>query len=70
VDPLEFINHEGAELLLVGARENAEQEMGIEFRPDAEEEHTAGVLPRAETASGGAPLRRPVEVTLRLARHS
>jgi hypothetical protein len=44
VDPPDFLNYEGAELLLIGARENAEEELGIEFKPDEETEHTADVL--------------------------
>ncbi len=44
VDPPEFLNYEGAEILLIGAAENAEEELGIEFRPDKEDEHTADVL--------------------------
>ncbi len=44
VDPPEFLDYEGAELVLIGARENAEEELGIEFRPDAENEHNADIL--------------------------
>jgi hypothetical protein len=44
VDPPEFLDYEGAELLLIGASENAEQELGIEFRPDAQDEHNADIL--------------------------
>jgi hypothetical protein len=44
VDPVEFLNYEGAELILIGAAENAEEELGIEFKPDDENEHTADVL--------------------------
>jgi hypothetical protein len=29
---------------LIGAAENAEEELGIEFKPDDENEHTANVL--------------------------
>jgi hypothetical protein len=29
VDPVEFLNYEGAELMLIGATENAEEELGI-----------------------------------------
>jgi hypothetical protein len=44
VDPPEFLDHEGAELLLIGAREDPERELGIEFKPDNEDEHNADVL--------------------------
>jgi len=44
VDPPEFLNYEGAELVLIGASENAEEELGIKFKPDAEDEHTADVF--------------------------
>jgi hypothetical protein len=39
-----FLNHEGAEIILIGAGENAEEELDIEFRPDEETECTADVL--------------------------
>lgn len=44
VDPPDFLNYEGAEIILIGARENTEEELGIEFRPDEETECTADVL--------------------------
>jgi hypothetical protein len=44
VDPPDFLNYEGAEMVLIGAGENAEQELGIGFRPDEETECTADVL--------------------------
>jgi hypothetical protein len=44
VDPPDFLNYEGAEIILIGARENAEEELRIEFRPDDETECTADVL--------------------------
>jgi hypothetical protein len=44
VDPPDFLNYEGAEVVLIGASENAEQELGIEFRADEETECTADVL--------------------------
>ena len=36
-DPPELLDHEGAELLLVGAREDVEEELGIRLRPQDEE---------------------------------
>ena len=44
MDPPDFLNYEGAEIILIGARENTEEERGIEFRPDEETECTADVL--------------------------
>ena len=44
VDPPEFLDYEGAELVLIGAEENAEAELGIAFEPDKETEHTADVF--------------------------
>ncbi|HEY0522474.1 MAG TPA: hypothetical protein VGD08_03730 [Stellaceae bacterium] len=36
MDPVEFLDCEGAELILIGAEENQEEEPGIEFKPDDE----------------------------------
>jgi hypothetical protein len=44
VDPPEFLDYEGAELLLIGATQDAERELGIEFKADAENEHSADVF--------------------------
>jgi hypothetical protein len=44
VDPPDFLDHEGAELMLIGASENAEEELGVEFKPDDEDEHSADVF--------------------------
>jgi hypothetical protein len=44
VDPPDFLDHEGAELMLIGARENPEQELGIAFEPDKEGAHHADVF--------------------------
>jgi hypothetical protein len=44
VDPSDFLNYQGAQIVLIGARENAEEELGIEFTPDDENECTADVL--------------------------
>jgi hypothetical protein len=44
VDPVDFLNYEGAELILIGATENAEEELGVEFKPDDENAHTADAL--------------------------
>jgi hypothetical protein len=44
VDPPDFLDYEGAELMLIGAEENAEEELDIKFKPDNETEHTADVF--------------------------
>ncbi len=44
VDPPDFLNYEGAEIILIGASEDPERELDIEFRPDEETECTADVL--------------------------
>jgi hypothetical protein len=44
VDPPEFLNHAGTELIFIGASEDPERELGVEFKPDREIEHTADVF--------------------------
>jgi hypothetical protein len=44
VDPPDFLDYEGAELMLIGATEDAERELGIEFKADTENEHSADAL--------------------------
>jgi hypothetical protein len=44
VDPPDFLDYEGAELMFIGAAEDPERELGIAFKPDRETEHTADVL--------------------------
>jgi hypothetical protein len=44
LDPPAFLDHAGAELVLIGAAANPERELGLEFTPDDEDEHTADVL--------------------------
>jgi hypothetical protein len=44
IDPPVFLDYEGAELMLIGAAEDSEKELGVEFRPDREDLHTADVL--------------------------
>ena len=39
-----FLDYEGAELMLIGAAADSEKELGVEFRPDREDLHTADVL--------------------------
>jgi hypothetical protein len=44
IDPPDFLDYEGAELILIGATQDVERELGIEFKADAETEHTADVF--------------------------
>lgn len=44
VDPPSFLDHEGAEIVLVGAREAAEEELGIRLDPRRETEASAEVF--------------------------
>jgi hypothetical protein len=44
VDPPDFLDYDGAELMLIGASENPEKEFGIEFKPDREDEHRADIF--------------------------
>jgi hypothetical protein len=44
LDPPSFLDDDGAELMLIGAAESPRAELGIEFKPDHEDEHTADVL--------------------------
>jgi hypothetical protein len=39
-----FRGLEGAELMLIGATQDVERELGIEFKADAETEHSADVF--------------------------
>ena len=44
VDPPEFLDHEGAEILLVGARADASAELGAQLNPERETEATAEIF--------------------------
>ena len=44
LDPPEFLNYEGAELMFIGASEKPEQELGIVFKPDHETLRSADVF--------------------------
>jgi hypothetical protein len=44
IDPPRFLDYEGAELMLIGAAEDPEEELGIEFQPDRESLHAADVF--------------------------
>jgi hypothetical protein len=42
--PRRFLDYEGAELMLIGAAESPEEELGLEFKSDRETLHAADVL--------------------------
>jgi hypothetical protein len=44
IDPPDFLDYEGAELLLIGASQVPERELGIEFKPDTEDKHNADIF--------------------------
>jgi hypothetical protein len=44
VDPPEFLNHEGAELMLIGAHDDVSEELGIDLDPQEEDVDQAEVL--------------------------
>ena len=44
VDPRDFLDHEGTELLLVGAAANVEEELGLELQPEHETAATAAIF--------------------------
>ena len=44
VKPPDLLNYQGAELIFIGASEDPERELGIEFKPDRENEHSADVF--------------------------
>jgi hypothetical protein len=43
-DPLDFLDYEGAEILLVGARQNVFSELGLQLNPEHETEATAEIF--------------------------
>lgn len=43
-DPPDFLDHEGTEFLLIGARKDAEEELGVDLNPQQEDEHSAEIL--------------------------
>jgi len=44
LDPPDFLDYEGAEILLVGAKQNARAELGIQLDPEQETEATAEIF--------------------------
>jgi hypothetical protein len=44
LDPPDFLDHEGAEILLVGARQDVYEELGLQLNPEHETEATAEIF--------------------------
>lgn len=44
LDPPEFFDHEGTEILLISASEDVSEELGLELQPEDENESTADIL--------------------------
>jgi hypothetical protein len=51
LDPPDFLDHAGVELVLIGAAEHASRELGIDLRPEVERRSEADLLRRARPAS-------------------
>lgn len=56
VDPPDYLDHNGAELLLIGASETISEELGTELDADDETEKTAGILSELRFQKGGQRL--------------
>lgn len=57
VDPPAFLDHAGTELMLVGAREEPEQELGVEFDTDEEDAASADIFRDLRLRKSEHPLR-------------
>ena len=44
LDPPDFLDHEGAEILLIGARQDVYEELGLQLNPEHETEATAEIF--------------------------
>ena len=44
MDPPEFLNYEGAELVLIGGRDDLGEDLGIDLQAHPEDEETAAVF--------------------------
>jgi hypothetical protein len=60
VDPPDFLDHEGAELLVMGSAEDPGEELGIDLEPERETEATADLFKELRTVKE----RHPVEPLL------
>ena len=56
-DPPDFLDHEGAELLLIGASERPTKELGIELHAEEEDAHSADIF---DTLERGEHPTRPL----------
>lgn len=56
VDPPDFLDHEGAEVILVGATGNVSRELGIELDPQRETEGTAEIFEDLRMAKSHHPV--------------
>jgi len=57
VDPPDFLNHAGVELLLVGASANVSGELGIPLNPEDESEQTAEIFKELRPAKSEHPVK-------------
>lgn len=56
-DPPSFLDHEGAEFVLIGGRIDAEELAGLDLQPQPEDEASAEVVRDLKIAKGDAPTR-------------
>jgi hypothetical protein len=56
LDPPDFLDHEGTEVLLVGTRADAQAELGIELEPQHEDLATAGIFTDLQIEQSVHPL--------------
>jgi hypothetical protein len=61
VDPPEFLDHAGAEILLIGAEENVSEELGLQLDAEDEKQNTAEVCKDLRSVCS----RRPTEPLFR-----
>lgn len=57
VDPPDFLNHEGAEFILVSASKDVQEELGIELEADDESKHSADVFQQMQVDQAGRPVQ-------------
>lgn len=63
VDPVDFLDYEGAELMLVGAREDTSRELGVDLKPEDESEKTADIFKDLRLSRKEHPLKPLFEGT-------
>ncbi|RJP76936.1 MAG: hypothetical protein C4524_09310 [Candidatus Zixiibacteriota bacterium] len=57
VSPPEFLDHEKTEILLIGAKEKPNQELGIDLQPEEEDEHSAEIFRDLHLRKSEHPLK-------------